>query len=599
MIPKMEACLAAVEGGVPIATVIDGRVPHSLLLEIFTDEGIGTMVVAGMSTADAGLERSRLRRVPSMNTFGPPKRVLRARRGRPRLGRRRQPLPRPAGRASRSTRWGTPTRGLVRRDPDAAATLGSTCRTSSPRPPQIALAERLDTLVTPAAPDAEARVFFTNSGTEANEAGLQDHPADRTHPARRHGGLLPRPHHGRARRSPATRRTASRSSRCRATSPSCRTATRTRSPPRSTRPWPRSSSSRSRARTAWSRRRPGFLAAARGLTSGHGALLWIDEVQTGIGRCGAWLAHAADGRHGRPRHAGQGAGQRLPDRGLRGHRPRPRPCCGRASTAPRSAATRWPRPAGLAVLDVIERDGLLGARHRDGDRLARGRRAGARPPLDRRGARPRPAARHRADRAESRPRWRTAALAAGFVDQRAAPDRAAARAAADRHARRAAALRRGAARAAGRGRRDRARALARRRRRPARHASSSWSTAGRIRSQTELAELLAAEGFAVTQGTLSKDLVDVGAVRVRTADGELGYALRGEADARPRARRGPALPAVRRAARCRPRRSANLVVLKTPPGAAQYFASAIDRAGLRRGARHDRRGRHHPDRVPR
>jgi acetylglutamate kinase len=42
----MEACLRAVEGGVTRASVIDGRVPHSLLLEIFTDEGIGTMVVA-------------------------------------------------------------------------------------------------------------------------------------------------------------------------------------------------------------------------------------------------------------------------------------------------------------------------------------------------------------------------------------------------------------------------------------------------------------------------------------------------------------------------------------------------------------------------
>jgi acetylglutamate kinase len=46
MIPKMEACLGAVRAGVPRATVIDGRVPHSLLLEIFTDEGIGTMVTA-------------------------------------------------------------------------------------------------------------------------------------------------------------------------------------------------------------------------------------------------------------------------------------------------------------------------------------------------------------------------------------------------------------------------------------------------------------------------------------------------------------------------------------------------------------------------
>lgn len=46
MIPKMEACLDAVRAGVPRATVIDGRVAHSLLLEIFTDEGVGTMVRA-------------------------------------------------------------------------------------------------------------------------------------------------------------------------------------------------------------------------------------------------------------------------------------------------------------------------------------------------------------------------------------------------------------------------------------------------------------------------------------------------------------------------------------------------------------------------
>jgi acetylglutamate kinase len=45
MVPKMEACLAAVRAGVPAAHVIDGRIPHSLLLEVFTSEGIGTMVV--------------------------------------------------------------------------------------------------------------------------------------------------------------------------------------------------------------------------------------------------------------------------------------------------------------------------------------------------------------------------------------------------------------------------------------------------------------------------------------------------------------------------------------------------------------------------
>lgn len=46
MVPKMEACLRAVRGGLNRATVIDGRVPHALLLEIFTNAGIGTMVVA-------------------------------------------------------------------------------------------------------------------------------------------------------------------------------------------------------------------------------------------------------------------------------------------------------------------------------------------------------------------------------------------------------------------------------------------------------------------------------------------------------------------------------------------------------------------------
>ena len=46
MIPKMEACLEAVTGGVPTATVIDGREPHSVLLEVFTKAGIGTMVTA-------------------------------------------------------------------------------------------------------------------------------------------------------------------------------------------------------------------------------------------------------------------------------------------------------------------------------------------------------------------------------------------------------------------------------------------------------------------------------------------------------------------------------------------------------------------------
>jgi acetylglutamate kinase len=50
MVPKMTACLKAVTEGVPKATVVDGREPHAVLLEIFTDEGVGTQVLPGVGT---------------------------------------------------------------------------------------------------------------------------------------------------------------------------------------------------------------------------------------------------------------------------------------------------------------------------------------------------------------------------------------------------------------------------------------------------------------------------------------------------------------------------------------------------------------------
>jgi acetylglutamate kinase len=50
MVPKMGACLQAVRGGVPRATVVDGREPHAVLLELFTNEGVGTQVLPGVDT---------------------------------------------------------------------------------------------------------------------------------------------------------------------------------------------------------------------------------------------------------------------------------------------------------------------------------------------------------------------------------------------------------------------------------------------------------------------------------------------------------------------------------------------------------------------
>ncbi|QMS56827.1 Arginine repressor [Kocuria varians] len=107
-------------------------------------------------------------------------------------------------------------------------------------------------------------------------------------------------------------------------------------------------------------------------------------------------------------------------------------------------------------------------------------------------------------------------------------------------------------------------------------------TGGEIHSQAELAELLAADGIQVTQATLSRDLVELEAVRVRSANGGMVYAMpRAGAD------RSPATGITRESAEaklaslCREllvtaEGSANLVMLRTPPGAAQYFASAID-----------------------
>jgi acetylglutamate kinase len=58
MVPKMEACLRAVRGGVSAAHVIDGRTAHSILLEVFTSEGFGTMVVPHPTAPPATLERT-------------------------------------------------------------------------------------------------------------------------------------------------------------------------------------------------------------------------------------------------------------------------------------------------------------------------------------------------------------------------------------------------------------------------------------------------------------------------------------------------------------------------------------------------------------
>jgi transcriptional regulator of arginine metabolism len=99
-----------------------------------------------------------------------------------------------------------------------------------------------------------------------------------------------------------------------------------------------------------------------------------------------------------------------------------------------------------------------------------------------------------------------------------------------------------------------------------------------VTSQGQLVDLLAADGVVATQATVSRDLEDLGAIKVRVAGGETVYAI-------------PELPAEQRAPEEHLRRvfgdwvvevahSANLVVLRTPPGSAHVVGSALDRSNL-------------------
>jgi transcriptional regulator of arginine metabolism len=101
---------------------------------------------------------------------------------------------------------------------------------------------------------------------------------------------------------------------------------------------------------------------------------------------------------------------------------------------------------------------------------------------------------------------------------------------------------------------------------------------GSVESQAQLVELLGQQGCVATQATVSRDLDDLGAIKVRIPGGESAYAI-------------PALPAQQLAPEDHLRRvcgdwvvevsySGNLVVLRTPPGSAHVVASALDRAGL-------------------
>jgi len=107
-----------------------------------------------------------------------------------------------------------------------------------------------------------------------------------------------------------------------------------------------------------------------------------------------------------------------------------------------------------------------------------------------------------------------------------------------------------------------------------------------VRSQGELAELLTGAGVTVTQATLSRDLVELDAVKVRLPSGALVYAVPAEGGDRTPVVAHDSAAAEARLARLLGEllvsadASANLALLRTPPGAAQFLASAFDRTEL-------------------
>ena len=218
------------------------------------------------------------------------------------------------------------------------STLGHTSNLYATEP-GIALAEEL---VAPAGRRRrQARVFFCNSGTEANEVAFKLSrltgrtklvAAQEAFHGRTMGSLALT---GQPRQAGAVRAAA------RATSRTCRTATPTRWPPRSTTTPPRCSSNRSWGRAASSSHPRAISPRRASITARHGALLVLDEVQTGMGRTGSVFRPPARRHHPGRGDAGQGARRRAADRGVPGRR------AGRGAADARPARQHLRRQPGL------------------------------------------------------------------------------------------------------------------------------------------------------------------------------------------------------------------------------------------------------------
>ena len=439
MIPKMEACVAAVRGGVPRAHVLDGRLPHAVLLEIFTDSGIGTMVLpdelaeaaelgaaeCGAAECGAANEEQRTAERADSGVGQQSAEQRSAERSEERgMSNTEQLQARYA--AALMPNYGVPPVALVRGegcrvwDADGreytdllagiavsalghahpaiveAVTrqIGSIAHTSNLalHEGEIVLAERLlgllgdsnlgDSAVGGSAGGpAGGRVFFANSGAEANEAAIKlvrrRQGSSRPVIVAADGGF-----HGRTMGAlaitgkdsirkpfgpfgldvrfvpfgdPGALRSAVGADCAAVFLEPCQGEAGVVPAP------------------------PGYLRAAREACDAAGALLVVDEIQSGIGRTGAWFAHQAEGITPDVVTLAKGLGGGLPIGACIGLGE-----CGTVLGRGDHGSTFGGNPvacaAALAVLDTIERDGLLAQAERVGGQLAAGITA-ARHPL--------------------------------------------------------------------------------------------------------------------------------------------------------------------------------------------------------------------------
>ena len=385
MIPKMEACLTAVRGGVPQAHVLDGRQPHAVLLEIFTDSGTGTMVVPdapgpaadhrrrttgrdagtqkGGTTVSATEVMQKRFAAALMPNYGLPQLALARGEGcRVWDADGREYLDLFAGIAVSSLGHAHP--ALVAAVTRQVSALAHTSNLFL-HEPGIALAERILALLGPGAGPADARIFFANSGAEANEAAIK---LVRRHWDRQ-GQSRARPvvvatengFHGRTMGALALTGKASirdpfgpfgidvrfvpfgdADALRAAAGPDCAAVfvepcqgeAGVIPPP------------------------PGYLRAAREACDASGALLVIDEIQSGIGRTGHWFAHQAEDVTPDVLTLAKGLGGGLPIGACVGFGPFGS-VLGKGDHGSTFGANPVACAAALAVLETIEADGLL------------------------------------------------------------------------------------------------------------------------------------------------------------------------------------------------------------------------------------------------